>query len=647
MTIQRFKVALNAARFPLVSTKGQRAVFVPALDAAPRTNSNFTGSGESTDYNTAQILYGENIMPVAEGIKSVGYRELITATEAANDFDQIFALRDEDENTVLYSPAAGKNYIYDNITEQWTTTTFLEIHGIELDPTSPNTEATAKVTYAYVDGRTFICYSRLLGETAQPASITGNFNSATTVTLEVIFNGVTYTLGVDTELTSVVDTWTLDISGLTLAYGSYPVESRATSAVPVITVTETTFDYFATDCSLVYWDAVTKTLEPATSLVTNIPFALGTIDGIAASNGYLLLYSDISVAWAPFDGTAFNYDIYLNGAFTGSGYQIPEDVQGNIKACIGLPGGFVLFTTKNAVASTYHSQNVAAPWIFKEIAGCGGIESYEQATVEGSLSSIIAYTTTGLQKISLNSSEEAYPDVSDFIAGRYFERYNFDDQTLRQTPVTLDLYVKLTNIANRYLVVSYGTFTKIYSFALVYDMTLKRWGKLRMVHRDCFYYSYGVETASLTYGMLGDVAYDNPDLTTYDAASGQSNAIVAAQHGLAFLRQDGSVTLAGWSNQERDEDTAVAIIGRVQLTRTSHTQFNRLEVEGLTSGRLYIQPSYNGRDLETAEELVTIESSGDLRVAGSMIDCKNFNIVVEGSFDLSTLIVEATTSGRV
>lgn len=28
MAIQRFKIALNAARFPLVSTKGQRAVFV-------------------------------------------------------------------------------------------------------------------------------------------------------------------------------------------------------------------------------------------------------------------------------------------------------------------------------------------------------------------------------------------------------------------------------------------------------------------------------------------------------------------------------------------------------------------------------------------------------------------------------------------
>ena len=34
MAIQRFKVALNNARFPLVSTKAQRAAFVQGLTAA-------------------------------------------------------------------------------------------------------------------------------------------------------------------------------------------------------------------------------------------------------------------------------------------------------------------------------------------------------------------------------------------------------------------------------------------------------------------------------------------------------------------------------------------------------------------------------------------------------------------------------------
>lgn len=568
MAIQRFKVSLNAARFPLVSTKGQRAAFIPGLDTAPRTPRTFMGSTESVDYNLSQIIYGENIMPVSEGLKSVGYSQLIAPT-VNTDFDQIFALRDDAENTVLYSPAAGKNYIYDDALSAWTTTTFFDIHGVVIDPASPNTEATAQVTYAYVDGKTFVCYSRLLA--------TGG-----------------------------------------------------------------------TDASILFWNPTTKALEPAGALIANSPFAVGTIDGISSSNGYLIMYSDISVAWAAFNGAAFDYIIYANGEFTGSGSQIPEDVQGKIKACISLPGGFVMFTAKNAIAATYHAQNIAAPWVFREIAGAGGIESYEQATVEGSLGALIAYTTTGLQKVSLNSSEEAYPDVSDFIADRYIERYNFATQLLTQAATTLDMFIKITNIANRYLVVSYGTFPKVFSFALVYDMTLQRWGKLRIVHRDCFYYNYGAITADLTYSMLGDIPYDDPELGTYGSTAEQSNAIVAAQHGLAFLKADGSVTLADWSSLIRDtEDEAVAIIGRIQLTRASHAQFNRAEIEGLSSGRVFIQPSYNGKTLESAIQLTDIETDVNYRIVGDMIDCKNFNLLVEGTFDLSTMILEATTSGKV
>lgn len=568
MAVNRFKLALNAARFPLVSTKAQRAVFVPGLDSALRAGENYAGSPESVDANRAQIIYGENFMPVSEGVRSVGYREVIAPT-IYHDFDQIFALRDENENTVLYSPGYGKNYVYDTLAGNWNSQSFNDIHGVDIDPASPNTEASAKITYAYVEGMTFVCYSRVLA--------TGG-----------------------------------------------------------------------TDASLLFWDSTTQSLTPAGSLITDLPFGPGEIDGISSSNGYLLVYSALTVAWAPFDGTAFNFSIYVAGNYTGAGYQIPEDVQGNIKACVAVSGGFIMFTTKNAIAANYHSQNIATPWVFREISNGGGIESYEQATVEGSLGYTIAYTTTGLQKLSLNGAEEIHPDVSDFIADRYIERYNFGDHVLRQGATTLDFYTKITNVANRYLVISYGTFPNIFSFALVYDMSLKRWGKLRMVHKDCFYYNYGPETATLTYAMVGDVSYADTLPLTYEGMSVVSNGITAAQHGLAFLHRDGSVELATWSNNVRDtQDDAVVVIGRVQLTRSSNVQFNRIELEGLNTGNILLVPSRNGKDLDAPEALVTIEQSANFKVAGGMIDCKNFNLIVEGTFDLSTSIIEATTTGKI
>jgi hypothetical protein len=278
----------------------------------------------------------------------------------------------------------------------------------------------------------------------------------------------------------------------------------------------------------------------------------------------------------------------------------------------------------------------------------GGLESYEQATVEGSLGNIIAYTTAGVQRVAINSTESIFPELSDFIAAREIERYRFDLQELYQAATTLDFYIKVTDVGNRYIVVSYGTFPGIYSYALVHDLALQRWGKLRIVHTDCFYYNYGVETADLTYSMLGDVEYDNPLLTTYDSTTAQSNAFTSAPHSLAFLKQSGEVLIANWSNQIRDtEDQAVIVVGRVQLSRARNTQLNRLELEGLKSGHAYIVPSYDGRTLTPAEELTVITDAGDYKLLGTMTDCKNFNIIVAGTFEIGTMIAEATPTGTI
>jgi len=155
MAIQRFKVSLNNAEFPLVSTKAQRAVFVPSLDSAPRVGRAFYGADNSADYNTAKIIYAENVVPVAEGVKSVGYTSVIPGVSGATKFNSVFPLRDEDENYVLYSPAENLNYVHNPSTNLWASlgsiaTIFAKTLHSSCDPT------TARVTYAYVDGKTFV-----------------------------------------------------------------------------------------------------------------------------------------------------------------------------------------------------------------------------------------------------------------------------------------------------------------------------------------------------------------------------------------------------------------------------------------------------------------------------------------------------------
>lgn len=586
MTVSRYRLALNNARFPLVSTWGERAVSVPSLDVVARANRGF--SGELIDFDVPQILYGENFVPVANGVKSVSYVRLIEPTIYRN-FDQVFPLRDDLENTVLYSPAGGDNYVYDKDAGAWTMdpiANILTALSAQIAENSENTPETATVTRAYVDGKTFVCFSRL-----------------------------------GARLTS-------DPAG------------------------DATFD-----ASIYFWNPATQSLElvditAGSGLITNLDIPIGEIDGISSSNGYLLIWSGLTPHWAVFNGSEFNYEIYANGNVTGSGSQIPEDIQGPITAIVPMSGGFILFTTKNAVAALYNANNFASPWIFKNIANAGGLDNFELAAVEGNTGGLYAYTTGGIQRITLNNAEDAFPDVTDFLGGRYIETFNTGNLTFEEGSTGAQFFVKVTYCGQRFFVISYGSYPGIYSFALIYDSSLQRWGKLRMPHRDCFSYSYGAEEADVTYNMLLDVSYDLLETElgdpAYDEMTITGGGLVYPRQSVAFLLETGEVKLAAMDYRAPDDDSeAFVVIGKNQLTRAKLATLHEAEIEGLQpGGQVAVWRSVNGSTLDTAEEGYLREQNGKFSEWGFDLPTgKNFTLFIKGDFALTTVVLHASTDG--
>ena len=585
MATSKFRLALNQARVPFVSKFLGRPVLVPQLDNAGRQPKAWIGADDNLDVNTPCVVYLENAVPVSHGYKSVGYVQA-SAPTVNEDFDQCFPLRDAEENQVLYSPAKGQNYIYDAAAGMWTSDPLTLMWAAETIPTylstsSENTPATAKVTRAYVDGNTFICYSRL--------ALTDTDGAAT-----------------KTDEGSI-------------------------------------YRYDPTTVTLTRED-----VDEVGSKIQNLGIPIGEIDGISSSNGYLLIWTNISVYWAPFDGTEFDFQIYANGAITGAGNQIPEDIKGPITAIVPVAGGFIIFTNKNAVGASYNSNNRASPWIFREIPNAGGVQDFEQVSVEGTLGAIYAYTSGGLQRISLNNAENVHPACTDFLGGRLLERYDFGTHTLSQSVTTTEFFVKLTYIGSRFLVISYGTYPGVYSFALIYDAALERWGKLRIVHVDAFFYTFGVEAADLTYGMLADVSYEDMADIAYDGATIESSGVTLPRQAVAFLLKTGEVKLAtlDYRNKE-DTDTSEAcvILGRLQLSRSSLMTVQEVEVEGFTEGSAFLVPSLDGRTLGTTVELYLREETDDFKEYGCLEVAKNFNLIIEGEFNLSSVIFEAQPDG--
>lgn len=568
MAIQRSKIALNAAHFPLVSTKGSRAVFVPGLDSAPRTPRTFMGTEDSADYNMAQCLYMENVIPLSEGYRSAVLTQSI-ASLGVSTMDQAIILRDDIENPTLYVPGHGANFTYREGLATWITQPASAIWPTAPDAGSTYDFATAPVTSATVNGMTFICYARVRGATA--------------------------------------------------------------------------------DYSIHYWDAAAYSITEGYTKLANVPFAAGTIDGIAASNGYLIMWSGLKVAWARYNISTnlFDFSRYADGAYTGNGVTVPEDVRGVITAISRLPGGFIVFTTRNAVSATYNAANEISPWIFKEVANAGGVESEEQLSNITSLGTLYAYTTSGLQKLSLNSAESVYPAVSDFLTGRTIERYTSGE--LVRMEYNADLRSKLTVVGNRYLVISYGSpYQSQYEYAIVIDLFLHRFGKLKVTHVDAFEFSSRSDIYGATYGDLSIVSYTDMTATPYAEGVVYGKEVTYAPHLLSFLQTDGTVLIANWSYDARPaSDAGVLIIGRVQLTRARNTQLMRIELEGPEAATVRIVPSYDGFTLAAPITATPVVTAPNYLIVGTLLDCKNFNIEITGTFALTSLIFEGMPSGQI
>jgi hypothetical protein len=343
-----------------------------------------------------------------------------------------------------------------------------------------------------------------------------------------------------------------------------------------------------------------------------------TIDVIGNSNNYLLWASNITVGWSslinPTDLTA-----NIN---TGAGSAIPQDVKGPIRCIAPITGGFILYTTKNAVAAFY-TNNARAPFVFREVPNAGGVQNPTQVTVDGTLGFHFAWTTNGLQKITMNSADPVSNAATDFLAGRIIESFDLTALTLSVQRLNSDLLVKVAFVAGRYLVVSYGVTT--FTHAIVYDLTLKRWGKLRVDHVCCISYPYP--------NLIGSVSNQPPKQT------------------LAFLQRDGTIQLVVM-DYRFGADQGVLVLGKYQLVRQQVLRFQTIELENVQvpyPPDVYVINSLDGRNLQTPAKLTLMLDGGGYKKYGAPVTGapvgKNLSFLFVGTFEFSTALITITKGG--
>lgn len=365
------------------------------------------------------------------------------------------------------------------------------------------------------------------------------------------------------------------------------------------------------------WNSVSNSLTPVTLTALDPTKILG----ITTYQGYMVAFDANSVYWS----SILDIDYTLNSVdftpslLTGAGTIRPEGARGPITVVLPATFGLAIYTTSNIVSAVY-SGNSRYPFNFKEVVASGGCSSADLVTYDSNTGNQYAYTTSGIQTVTATSTQTSFPEITDFLAGQNFEDYDEITQKFMQQTLVLPLKKKLTSVADRYLIFSYGI--DELTHAILYDMTQKRFGKLKIAHVDCFEYEYL-----------------DPALTD------------APRRSMAFLKKDGSIALLN-SSVTLPTSNGVILLGKFQYVRSRLLSLESVDIQTVhptQSVAVYDLVSASGGTLESTQKVVGYETS----VSGQSQRTYKFHetginhsLLITGGFFLSSIVLSFHIHGK-
>lgn len=375
----------------------------------------------------------------------------------------------------------------------------------------------------------------------------------------------------------------------------------------------------------------TASIDP----VTLTSLTIANILGVCAANGYMIAWSATGVSWSSLlDPTDFTPSLT-----TGAGGGQVNEAKGAVICCLPIAGGFLVYCERNIVAAKYMG-NVQFPFVFAEVPGSSAIQSPEQVSWQSNLGSHYAWTDIGLIELDKNGIRNLFAEATDFIAAKIFEDFDEETLTLTREPLLASMNIKISIIGSRFMIMSYGTVPNNYTHALFYDITTKRWGKLKIPHRDVFQWNQPSLIGPVTYGQLEGKTYNDLQGTTYGAFEGVINTAPDIKSDIAFLQADGTVKVVNFNYQETGA-SGVLITGKYQFFRNNWTIHLNTKLETVQQGNafaFYIFPSFDGKTLKPAQQLTVKSANGAevLEFAGK-VTCQSFSMAFIGAFNINSL----------
>jgi nitroreductase len=427
----------------------------------------------------------------------------------------------------------------------------------------------------------------------------------------------------------------------------YPLIAGLSMLPFVVYVKERTFICYPRLGVVYEYNFGLQTVNPVTLNGLNV----SAMDGFFSTGAYLLAWDKNRVYWSS-SITPLEFDPLVDVT---AGSQGILAVLGEIVGCVPLGDGFVVYTATNAVASIATS-NTLFPFQFAEIPGSAGISSIAHVTQNGNRNSHITWTASGFQEVTVRNAEYVFPELSDgVIRGITTELDNEMPALTRYT----GLDVRLSLASNRWLCISVKRSTEtIFDVheIHVYDMSLQRWGRLWVPHREALQFAEANIVEFTSYAELADLfpTYGDMAGVPYAAFFGQQRSS-APQPGenFAVAKADGSVYVVRLYEHNQQEASDVGaeaseskiFLGRFKVYRTQGAKLQSLSTIGVAADA--VVRAYGHRaDAAIVAELTSLTALP--RQPGTYkgrLNADSFTIAISGDFALTDMVLEATEAG--
>jgi hypothetical protein len=568
-----YRANLSAATFPLSLQKAGRTVIFPGVDQNFDRRVDPAGD-TSKDVGIPQAVYMENVIPTYNGYQSVGWKGSEDYPSLPAGDDQFVFIE-----VPVYSGGAGAgvtvflafstvaNNVYYSISDPiGSPFNLCTVPGTYAAPDSTTFRNQANVSVAFVQGRTF-CYVRESGGVA--------------------LYEITYGIGIIfTEVTGTVTGLTITVSPSMYILGS--------------------FNYLIfVDSDTVYWSSLTNPLDFTPSLVT------------------------------------------------GAGFEQISTQSAQINFGVEHPGGFIIYTDVECIAAKY-TGNRAYPWRFTEILNSSGVKRRER--VHGGQNTGVHYyiaMSGAILAQNLDSAETIISDVSDYLQNNKIHTV-FDSGAMTLTTERVpnqsidygasagnnlySMFTAITFVLDRYVVISYlkkwlgatqPPYSLAYTSALVYDVVLRRLGRLQMEH-NYVYEADGKLQTFLGYEYatgLGRIQQMFTDITDQ----------VLTGEGMLY-RMSG-----------------VLVLGKFQYARDRFLTLEQIEIESVQSGMIiddtlihstFVIGTLDGKTLQTTVYPDLMLYSDFLIAYNCHFTYKNFLVGIYGAFDVSSIQLHVVPDGK-